>query len=72
MTMQIRPYRAHGAQFVTIADGPKDCTILASEGETIAQTLARYITNERNTARKVAERIAFFQQALTLATGTPA
>lgn len=66
MTMQIRPYHAHSAHFVTITDGPKESTILAKEGESIADTLRRYMADERHTMRAVAARLSFYEQALTL------
>mgnify|MGYP003586803114 CR=1 FL=1 len=62
--MNIKTYSAHGAHFLTLTDGPKETTILrASADEPLADTLNRYLAEERNTLRCVNARIAFFEQA---------
>lgn len=67
--MNLKTYSAHGAHFLTIEDPAthRETTILRTdEREPLADTLERYLRDERHAKRSVESRIAFYEQARKL------
>ena len=65
--MDIKTYSAHGAHFITIKDEARETTILRKGAdEPIADTLNRYLSDERHSARMVQSRIDFYTLARSM------